>query len=98
MDAALQFASKDKGARFLAPKQFHEFLHAFEKGKDPRPPPHRPYDHSISLKPDSAPAFGPLYGMPHKELLVLKEYIADKLSKGFIRHSSPPRGRTRPIR
>jgi len=46
----------------------------------------------MPLKPDSTPPFGPLYGMSHKELLVLKEYIEENLSKGFIRHSSSPAG------
>ena len=68
----------------LVPEHFHEFLHVFEKGKAQELPPHRTYNHSIRLKPDFAPPFGPLYGMSHKELLVLKEYIEENLMKGFI--------------
>ena len=78
--------------RLLVPEYFHKFLHVFEKGNVQELPPHRTYDHSIPLKPDSAPPFGPLYGMSHKELLVLKEYIEENLAKGFIRHSSSPAG------
>ena len=78
--------------RLLVQEHFHEFLHVFEKGKPQELPPHRTYDHSIPLKPDSAPPFGPLYVMSHKELLVLKEYIEENLAKGFIRHSSSPAG------
>ena len=49
-----------KDPRLLVPEHFHEFLHVFEKGKAQELPPHRPYDHSIPLKPDSVPPFGPL--------------------------------------
>ena len=38
------------------------------------------------------PPFEPLYGMSHKELKVLWEYLQDQLPKGFIRHSSSPAG------
>ena len=55
-------------------------------------PPHKPYDHTIPLKPGTSPPFGPLYGMSQKELLILKEYIEENLSRGFIRHSSSPAG------
>ena len=86
--AAIKDPYKDtKDPYLLVPEHFHEYLHVFEKGKAQELPPHRTYDHSIPLKPDSAPPFGPLYGMSHKELLVLKEYIQENLPKGFIRHS-----------
>ena len=85
-------AAVNKDQRFLVPEHFHDFLHVFEKGNAQQLPPHRPYDHVIPLKPDSTPPFGPLYGMSHKELLVLKEYIEENLAKGFIRHSSSPAG------
>ena len=81
-----------KDPRLLVTEHFHEFLHVFEKGKAQELPPHQTYDHSIPLKPDSAPPFGPLCGMSHKELLVLKEYIEENLAKGFVRHSSSPAG------
>ena len=81
-----------KDPRLLVPEHFHEFLHVFENGKAQELPPHRTYDHSIPLKPDSAPPFGQLYDMSQKEFLVLKEYIEENLAKGFIRQSSSPAG------
>ena len=81
-----------KDPHVLVPEHLHEFLHVFEKGNVQTLPPHCPYDHSIPLKPDSVPPFGTLYGMSHKELLVLKEYIEENLAKGFIRHCSSPAG------
>ena len=83
--AASKETCKDtKDPRLPVLKHFHWFLHVFEKGKAQELPLHRIYDHSIPLKPDSAPRFSPLYGMSHKELLVLKEYIEENLAKGFI--------------
>ena len=84
--------AQTKDPRLLVPEHFHDFLHVFEKGEARKLPPHRSYDHSIPLKPDSSPRFGPLYGMLHKELLTLKEFIEENLAKGFIRHSSSPAG------
>ena len=81
---------EDPDPRLLVPEHFHELHHVFQKGNAQELPPHRTYDHTILLKPDSAPRFGPLYGISHKELLVLKEYIEENLAKGFIRHSSSP--------
>ena len=83
-----------KDPHLLVPEHFHRFLHVFEKGKAQKLPPHRTYDHSIPLKPDSASPFGPCYGMSHMELFVLKEYIEENLVKGFIRHSTSPAGAT----
>ena len=85
-------AAPNKDPRTLVPEHFHDCLHIFEKGKAQELPPHQSYDHAIPLKPDSTPPFGHLYGMSHKELLVLKEYIEENLAKGFIRHSSSPAG------
>ena len=36
------------------------------------------------------PSWGPLYPMSRTELLVLKEWLEENMSKGFIRHSSSP--------
>lgn len=47
-------------------------------------PRRRPYDHKITLKVGTEPHFGPLYGMSREELIVLKEYVEDKLGTGWI--------------
>jgi hypothetical protein len=75
------------------PKHFHDFLPLFREEDAKELPPHRSYDHRIPLKTGSTePPFGPLYGMSHKELAALKEYVDENLAKGFIRHSSSPAG------
>ena len=65
-------------------------LHLFGEAVARELPSQRPYDHRIPLKPDTAPPFGLLYGMSHKELTALKEYREENLAKGFIRPSSSP--------
>ena len=92
LQAALKVAGHNKEAKFQVPEHLHDILHVFEKEKARELPRHKPYDHTIPLKPGTSPPFGPLYGMSQKELLVLKEYIEENLSRGFIRHSSSPAG------
>lgn len=53
-------------------------------------PLHREIDHRIVLKDGSTPPFGKLYGMTKEELVTLREWLQDNLSKGFIRPSSSP--------
>ena len=74
------------------PELYHEFLYLFRKPDLDAAtlPPHRTYDHTMQLKEDTSPPFGPLYGLSEKELKVLREYINENLSKGFIRASSSP--------
>ena len=73
-------------------KEYHEFLPLFDKVIAERLPPHRPYDHKITLQEGFTPPFGPIYSLSRQELQVLKEWIEKNLSKGFIRSSSSPCG------
>ena len=41
------------------------------------------------MQPGTQPPAGPLYGMSRDKLQVLKKYLEDNLSKGFIWASSP---------
>ena len=72
--------------------EYHEFLDVFSRKEADRLPPHRLYDHRIELLPgkEEGHGFGPLYGMSRGELLVLKKYLEENLSKGFIRASRSP--------
>lgn len=42
------------------------------------------------MKQNSETPFGPFYDISEDELLVLREYLEDNLSKGFIRASRSP--------
>ena len=76
----------------LVPQDYHEYLDLFSEEEVKELPPHRIYDHTIPLMDGKQPPFGPLYGMSHKKLKVLREYLHDQLPKGFIHHSSSPAG------
>jgi hypothetical protein len=75
----------------IVPKQYHEFLPLFNKVLANRLPPHQPgIDHEVRLKDGETPTWGPLYSMSRAELVVLKEWLEENMSKGFIRQSSSP--------
>jgi len=68
----------------------HEHLEVFSRKEADKLAEHRPYDHKIVLEEGKQPGFGPLYGMSQNELQVLRKYLDEHLSKGFIRASSSP--------
>jgi transposase InsO family protein len=78
--------------RTKLPREYHDFLDVFSHKEADRLPPHRTYDHAIELRPENKEAhgYGPLYGMSQNELLVLRKYLDENLSKGFIRASKSP--------
>lgn len=79
-------------AHELVPEQYHDYLKLFEKSVADKLPPHRPYDHRIPLKEGFEPPYGPLYSLSRTELIALREWLDENLSKGFIRASSSPAG------
>ena len=72
------------------PVEYHDLAELFSEDKARELPPHRPYDHRISLEPGTTPPFGPIYSMSPLELEALKKYCEENLKKGFIRHSQSP--------
>jgi hypothetical protein len=76
----------------VVPSEYHDFADVFSKEEAKVMPPHRPYDHPIDLDPDTTPPHGPIYSMSENELVVLREYLDDMVSKGFIRSSNSPAG------
>ena len=71
-------------------KEYHEFLDVFSRQLTDTLPPHQPHDHHICLEPRSQLIFEPHYGMSRDELLVLKKYLDDNLTKEFIQASFFP--------
>ena len=51
--------SEDDKIKGLVPAEYHEFLPLFKKDIADTLPPHRPYDHKISLKEGFMPPYGP---------------------------------------
>jgi hypothetical protein len=75
------------------PEEYRDLADVFSKAKADQLPPHRgSLDHSIPLEEGAKPPFGPIYNLSELELQVLREYIDEHLSKGFIRPSSSPFG------
>lgn len=72
------------------PEIYHDFLPVFSMEEAEKPPPQRPCDHKIKLRPGTEHPWGPLYNMSRGELEVLKKYLKDNLERGFIRPSISP--------
>ena len=76
----------------ILPTEYNDFAHIFSEVASEKLPPHRPYDHSIPLLPDTTPPYGPIYSLSELELGALKEYIDSNLAKGYIKPSTSPAG------
>ena len=75
----------------VLPEVYKEFLKVFSHEEANKLPPARPgVDHIIRMQPGTRPPARPLYGMSRDELEVLKKYLENNLSKGYIWASSSP--------
>ncbi len=83
--------SKDK-VDIPLPKKYQEYADVFDKVKASTLPVHRQYDCPIDLQPGKEPPWGPIYNLSPRELEVLRTYIDENLTNGFIRHSKSPTG------
>jgi hypothetical protein len=72
----------------IIPPEYYNDINLFQKEGANKFPPHQYIDHTIDLVPRGKPLFGPLYSISVKELQVLKNYLEEHLSKGFIQASS----------
>ena len=70
------------------PIEYYNFLDIFFWADSDILPPHHLYNHKISLMEEKSPPWGSLYSISQDELKVLKKYLKENLSKGFIRVSS----------
>ena len=70
------------------PPEYHDLIEVFSKRKADELPPHRPYDLKINLADDATPPIGSIYSLSEAEQLALRDYLAENLSKGFIRPST----------
>jgi len=72
------------------PKEYHDFLPLFSEALAKNLPPYESYDHKIPLREGFTPPIGPLYPLSKTELEMLKKWLEDNFSKGFIRVSPSP--------
>ena len=70
------------------PTKYHDFLYVFSQVDSDILTLHRFYDHKIPLIKEKTPPWGFLYTMSQDKLKVLKKYLKENLSKGFIRATS----------
>jgi len=71
-------------------EEYHEYADVFSKSKAETLAPHRPYDLQIDLEKDSHPLVGTIYSLSKFKQEVLKEFIDENLTNGFIRSTSSP--------
>jgi hypothetical protein len=69
------------------PKYYHEFLLVFDQQETDKLPSYREYDYKIELLPGKLLPAGLLYNILEDELLVLRKFLEENLSKSFIRAS-----------
>jgi len=79
--------SKNVDPATILPSRYSEFLDVFSKKDADTLPSHRAHDHAIHLKEGAQPPTFALYGMSRDEILELRRYLDENLSKGFIRAS-----------
>jgi hypothetical protein len=63
------------------PQFYSDFADVFSKKNDEILSPHRPYDCTIDLRPNTTPPFGPIYQLSKRETEGLREYINENLEK-----------------
>ncbi|EGX43835.1 hypothetical protein AOL_s00212g2, partial [Orbilia oligospora ATCC 24927] len=74
------------------PNEFQDLAEAFSKKKGDTLPPRRKEDMKIPIPPEAQPIWEPLRPMSEEHLKVLKPWIEENMTKGFIRRSNSPWG------
>ena len=72
------------------PECFAEYAEVFNEEACSQLPKRRSCDLRIDLLPGKTPSWGKVYPTTHAQGIVLKEYIADLVSKGYMRRSNSP--------
>jgi hypothetical protein len=82
---------KERPLEQIVPELYYQLLPLFSTLLVDRLRPHPSgIDHEVRLKNGETPTWGPLYSISRTELVVLKEWLEEDFSKGFIRQSSAP--------
>ena len=74
------------------PDQYHDYLDRFRPSTAEKLAPRRTFDHSIDLKSDTQPPWGPIYPLLQKQLEALRKYLDDMFKQGKISPSKFPAG------
>src|SRR6266568_1754575 len=71
----------------VVPEELHKYLNIFSEAKATRFPARKPYNHQIDIKPGFKPKRHKLYSLTPEEDALLKTFVDENLSKGYIRPS-----------
>lgn len=75
------------------PAGYHDLAEAFSTDRAlSLPPPHRPYDCAVDLRPGSSLPSSRLYNLSRPEREAMGKYIRESLAAGIIHPSSSPLG------
>ena len=83
--------STEKGVQEI-PIQYYNFKDVFEKKNADILSKYHLYDCTIELQDGVQTPFGPIYNLSQMELVALRKYIDENLSKNFILYSKSPAG------
>ena len=72
------------------PPQYAKFAKVFDKPKEGKLPPRRPFNHGIELKETFVPKVAKIYPMNPKEMEVCRAFIDEHLKSGKIRKTRLP--------
>ena len=84
--------SEKEKIKWLLLKEYYDFMLLFKKAVANVLPPHWKYNHKITLEEGFTLPFRLIYSLSIPELKVLREWLDENLSKGFIKASSSPVG------
>ena len=74
------------------PPEYSDFADVFAEEEAAKLPSLGGRTHDIEIEEGKTPPWGPIYNLAEKELQVLRQYIDDGLTKGWIRRSVSPAG------
>jgi len=76
----------DKAELFakVVPKVYQDFFNVFSREEAKNMPPHHEFDHEIHIENDQTPPHSHIYLLSGTELGLLREFLDNMLSKGFI--------------
>jgi hypothetical protein len=75
----------------MVSKEYHKYSKVFSEVDLYRLPQHRPWDHTIDLKPDALKTLkSKVYPIPHNKQGALNKFIEERLAKGYIVPSKSP--------
>ena len=76
-----------KTPKELVPPTFHNYLMVFKQTASERMLVHKPWDHTIDLKPGFQPKKGKIYLLSPDEQKEVQDFLLAQLEKGYIRSS-----------